>query len=59
MKVDWLVARTTLRGLTSEQQEIVEMLAMNRTLPEIAKALGQHRSMIWRKVEKIKKLMDK
>lgn len=41
-------------ALLKEEQRIVDMLAAKKTMPDIGKALGQHRSMIWRKVQKIK-----
>jgi DNA-binding CsgD family transcriptional regulator len=54
MKIDWGKAKAKLSSLTDEEQRIVNMLAERKTLPAIGKALSQHRSMIWRKVEKIK-----
>lgn len=54
MKINWAEAKVDLSSLTDEEQRIVEMLAVKKTMPEIGNALGQHRSMIWRKVEKIK-----
>ena len=51
--VDWNSVKSKLT-LSDEEQKIVEMLAARRSLPDIGKALGQHRSMIWRKVERIK-----
>jgi hypothetical protein len=55
MKVNWAEARTKLTALTDEELRIVEMLAERKTMPDIGKTLGQHRSMIWRKVQKLKK----
>lgn len=52
-KLDWNSVKAKLT-LSDEEQKIVEMLAARRSLPDIGKALGQHRSMIWRKVERIK-----
>jgi DNA-binding CsgD family transcriptional regulator len=54
LKVDWAIAKGKLTTLTDEEKVIVDMLADQKTQPEIAKALGQHRSMIWRKIRKIK-----
>jgi IS30 family transposase len=51
--VDWNSVRSKL-ALSDEEKKIVEMLAAKKSLPDIGKALGQHRSMIWRKVERIK-----
>jgi DNA-binding NarL/FixJ family response regulator len=59
MRIDWADARLRLTSLTEEEQLIVNMLIDGKTLPDIGKALGQHRSMIWRKVEKIKKRLSK
>lgn len=52
-KIDWNSVKSKLK-LTEEEKRIVEMLASKRSLPDIGKELGQHRSMIWRKVEGIK-----
>ena len=54
MKVNWAEARSQLTSLSYEDQRIVDMLAEGMTMPGIGKALGQHRSMIWRKIKKIR-----
>lgn len=54
MAIDWSSVKNRLSSLSDEDQRIVDMLAERRTQPEIAQALGQHRSMIWRKVQRIK-----
>jgi DNA-binding CsgD family transcriptional regulator len=51
--VDWSHVAATVQ-LSDEERQIVQMLAAKKSLPEIGKTLGQHRSMIWRKVERIK-----
>jgi IS30 family transposase len=51
--VDWSHVVATVE-LSDEERQIVQMLAAKKSLPDIAKSLGQHRSMIWRKVERIK-----
>jgi IS30 family transposase len=51
--IDWSRVGTKIT-LSDEEQQIVQMLAAKKSLPDIGKALGQHRSMIWRKVERIK-----
>jgi DNA-binding CsgD family transcriptional regulator len=57
--IDWNIARRGLEGqLTPEEQRIVEMLAAGKTQPEIGCALGQHRSMVWRKVQRIKAKLE-
>jgi uncharacterized membrane protein len=58
IKVDWSQARTRLVSLTEEDQKIVDMLVDRKTQPEIAQALGQHRSMVWRKVQRLKKRLQ-
>lgn len=55
--VDWNSVRSKL-ALSDEEHKIVEMLAARKSLPDIGKALGQHRSMIWRKVERIKARLE-
>lgn len=40
---------------TPEDIRIAEMLAAGASTPDIARALGQHRSMIWRKTQRLKK----
>jgi DNA-binding CsgD family transcriptional regulator len=56
LNVDWVGdAKKKLTALTDEEKVILDMLAENKTQPDIGRALGQHRSMIWRKVQKIKK----
>jgi IS30 family transposase len=52
-EVDWSRVAVTVQ-LSDEERRIVQMLVAKKSLPDIAKALGQHRSMIWRKVERIK-----
>ena len=54
MKIDWAQAKAKLTLLTEEERRIVDMLVSKKTMQEIGEALGQHRSRIWRKVEKIK-----
>lgn len=54
MTIDWSSVKNRLSSLSDEDQRIVDMLAERRTRPEIAQALGQPRSMIWRKVQRIK-----
>ena len=51
--IDWATVKATLK-LSDEECRIVELLAARTSLPDIGKALGQHRSMIWRKIERIK-----
>jgi DNA-binding CsgD family transcriptional regulator len=55
--IDWSRVGANIT-LSAEEQQIVQMLAAKKSLPDIGKALGQHRSMIWRKVERIKARLD-
>jgi IS30 family transposase len=53
--IDWKVINERRAAFLSEEdREIVGLLALGRSTPEIAKALRQHRSMIWRKVQRIR-----
>jgi DNA-binding CsgD family transcriptional regulator len=53
--IDWKdVNEKRSASLSDEDREIVSLLALGRSTPEIAKALGQHRSMVWRKVQRIR-----
>jgi hypothetical protein len=55
-KDDWAKIRDTCAGhLTEEETRIVAALADGKTMPEIGRLLGQHRSMIWRKTKKIER----
>jgi hypothetical protein len=50
----WTLIRDASVGqLTDEEARIVVALADGKTMPEIGRLLGQHRSMIWRKTKKI------
>jgi IS30 family transposase len=51
--IDWKSVRSRIQ-VSDEEGRIIDMLAAKKSLPDIGKALGQHRSMIWRKVERIK-----
>ena len=54
-KAEWETIRLQLAGrLSDEERRIVDALAEGKTMPEVAQLLGQHRSMIWRKAEKIR-----
>lgn len=56
---DWSAAQAAqVAELSEEERLIVELLAGGKSTPEIAQALGQHRSMIWRKVQRIKAKLD-
>lgn len=41
--------------LSDEEARVLDMLIDGKSMVEIGAALGQHRSMIWRKTERIKK----
>jgi DNA-binding CsgD family transcriptional regulator len=51
---NWAEARSKLGLLSDEERRIVDMLVANKTQAEIAKALGQHRSKVWRKIKKLR-----
>jgi len=54
-KAEWETIRSQLVGqLSDEEQRIVDALADGKTMPEVAQMLGQHRSMIWRKSQRIR-----
>lgn len=54
MATNWAVAKAKLGPLSDEEQRIIDMLAADKTQAEIAAELGQHRSMVWRKVRKLR-----
>ena len=56
MKSDLSAAQAKAQSLETEYRRIVEMRAQGKTYPEIGKALGLHRSAVWRRVRKIKAL---
>ena len=54
-KAEWSQIRDMLAGqLSEEEQLIVAALAEGKTMPEVGRMLGQHRSMIWRKTKRIR-----
>jgi DNA-binding CsgD family transcriptional regulator len=54
-QIDWQSAKHNLGQLTDEEQRILDLLADGKSQAEIAKALGQHRSKIWRRVRSLRK----
>jgi IS30 family transposase len=54
VNINWSDAKMQLGSLTDEEQRIVDLLTQRKTQPEIAEALGQHRSRIWRKIRRLK-----
>jgi len=55
-KQGWAVTKESLAGkLTAEEARILDMLIDGKSTVEISRILGQHRSMIWRKAERIRK----
>ena len=49
---DWAdVRRRLAETTTEEEQRLLELLIQGQSSYAIAEALGQHRSMIWRKIE--------
>lgn len=55
INVDWKEVRAnTPSDWSAEEVKIVDLLAKGTSTPEIARIMGQHRSMIWRKVQLLK-----
>jgi hypothetical protein len=53
---DWAAVKTILGSkLSEEESRIIDLLISGKSTVEVGRLLGQHRSMIWRKVEKIQK----
>ena len=53
---DWTTLRTSLAGkLSEEESRIIDLLISGKSTVEIGRLLGQHRSMVWRKLQKIRK----
>ncbi len=53
---DWAAIRNSLTGsLSDEESRIIELLIDGKTMVEIGQVIDQHRSMVWRKMEKVKK----
>lgn len=53
---DWAALRARLAGrLSDEDTQIVDLLVEGKSTVEIGHVLGQHRSMVWRKMQRIKK----
>lgn len=54
---EWTGIRTRLAGsLSKEDRQILDLLVNGESTPSIARALGQHRSMIWRKAQRLRTL---
>jgi IS30 family transposase len=57
-RIDWKnVLGDAALHLSDEDRRIVGLLALGSSTPEIARELGQHRSMIWRKMLRIRLLL--
>ena len=55
-KHDWAKTKQSLAGkLSAEEVCIVDMLIDRKSTVEIGRILGQHRSMVWRKMQRLKK----
>jgi DNA-binding CsgD family transcriptional regulator len=58
-KHDWGATKKRLTGkLSDEERQIVDMLIQGKSTVAIGRILGQHRSMIWRKTQRIRKRSD-
>lgn len=54
---EWTGIRTRLAGtLSKEDRQILDLLVNGESTPSIARTLGQHRSMIWRKAQRFRAL---
>lgn len=52
---DWSAIRSRLAGaLSKEDERILDLLVSGESTPAIARAMGQHRSMIWRKAQQLR-----
>jgi IS30 family transposase len=57
--IDWQKVSTNLPAdWSKEDRKLAELLAQGTSTPEIARIMGQHRSMIWRKVQRLKARMS-
>ena len=53
---DWGRVKHLLSGkLSDEESHILNMLIDGKSTVEIGRILGQHRSMVWRKTDRIRK----
>jgi len=60
VKHDWTTTKRALTGrLSDEEERIVDMLIDGMSTVEVGRILGQHRSMIWRKTQQIKKRSER
>jgi DNA-binding CsgD family transcriptional regulator len=54
-RADWNAIRAQLEvTMSAEEGRILDLLIAGESTPSIARALGQHRSMIWRKVQQLR-----
>jgi len=49
------VLRSNAELLSPEERRVVEMLAIGKSTPAIAADVGEHRSMVWRKILQLAK----
>ena len=56
---EWAIIKSRPAStLSDEESKIVDLLIAGKSTVEIGKILGQHRSMVWRKLQKIRKRLD-
>jgi DNA invertase Pin-like site-specific DNA recombinase len=56
--IDWRAAKERLKArLDPDDQRIVDLLALGKSTPDIAKLLGTNRSAVWRRIQKIKEYL--
>jgi len=52
---DWVAIKSRLAGkLSDDESRIVELLIQGKTMAAAGQILGQHRSMVWRKMQRVK-----
>ena len=52
---DWVTIKNRLAGRMSDDEfRIVELLIKGKTMVEVGQILGMHRSMVWRRMQRIK-----
>lgn len=56
MVADWkAIKRSVLGALSPEEPRLLDMLIAGNSTPLIARTLGQHRSMVWPKIDRLRK----
>jgi DNA-binding CsgD family transcriptional regulator len=54
-RANWLAARANFDGMLSpEEERLVQMFGEGLSTPQVASRIGQHRSMVWRKMLRLR-----